>query len=287
VRGQDAGGVLVRATGEPYYAGDVIGCGLLCTAGVGRVFFTKNGRLVAVLPEAWSCGPAPRLHQAVGLSAAAPAASVNFGLLPFAYARRDAFRSLGPGGAPSAAALEGAAGSLLGGNGPTALALPLARHARALLLSGDLPSVLLALRLASVMLRLDGQSQRILKRQDILERVAALAHGDVPRRLGKSADVAAVLSGLASELMQTACEVATARPPSAPPVGQPPDFAPLAARLRAGEVAALEELLRLLAEPDGVTEYEFEVADLQVGFSRMVASEIGVSIILVNLVWSG
>ena len=277
-----------------FAAGDTIGCGVLQTisptephesetaAGTTesevhfvRVFWTKNGELVCVsadiIPafEDW--------YPAIAMGRASQRVSGNFEG-PFQF-DLSAFLSKELADAP--ATTEVTLSTVEDEN----FAPHLMRTTREMLQSDSLTSLLMALRLITVVLQWEAQSYALLRRQDVVRRVHALACGEMPQSIQSQPRPHAVVRQHAAVVLSVIDHVADGEPPDA----QLDYFCGLADRIRAGQlaapsdgtilsaircppveseaagatgVAAVRELAMVLDTSDGITEFEFEQADL-------------------------
>jgi hypothetical protein len=148
----------------------------------------------------------------------------------------------------------------------------LMRTTRELLQADNLTSILLALRLITVVLHWDHSSYALLRRQDIVRRVHALACGNMPRSIqGKARPEAVVCHSAAAALgliEHLAGQMADAQP-SEDPLQM---FRVLAARIYGGDGDAIRELACAMNTPAGITEFEFEQADFAGAVSHFISS---------------
>eukprot|EP01047_Picozoa_sp_COSAG01_P022354 COSAG01_NODE_1325_length_10718_cov_50.476787_8_plen_944_part_00 len=148
----------------------------------------------------------------------------------------------------------------------------LMRTTRELLQADNLTSILLALRLITVVLHWDHSSYALLRRQDIVRRVHALACGNMPRSIqGKARPEAVVCHSAAAALgliEHLAGQMADAQP-SEDPLQV---FRVLAARIYGGDGDAIRELACAMNTPEGITEFEFEQADFAGAVSHFISS---------------
>ena len=272
-----------------FTAGDVIGCGIVAApppadgeaadAVAGgmpsfvRVFWTKNGELVCITADI-----IPALDEwypAISLSRAGQRIAGHFSAVAFKF---DVLNFLTqefsePQSEVAAAPIE-----------DTGFVPQLMRTTREMLQSDSLASLLMALRLVTVALQWEVQSYALLRRQDVVRRVHALACGEMPRAIQSQPRPNLVVRQHAAHVLSVIDHVADGEPPEA----QLDYFCGLADRIRAAKssltaystildaagradsneageatgIAAVQELAIVMDNSDGITEFEFEQADL-------------------------